>query len=154
MLERSTTVVDNLLKSVIIEICIEKNKNIIIGCMYRAGNFQGLEGGNVFKNKSEGTFSFVGISILIHINKKWLRNSSTQCTEESTNVLKHDLVARHRELFYEKKDNDILKNLQIIIWFTLSHKTTEQKTWIQGSSMDHQGITKRLQEGKYSIKIS
>ena len=36
VIESMTTVIDNLLECITIEICKEKNKNVIISCVYRA----------------------------------------------------------------------------------------------------------------------
>ena len=65
VLECTTAVVDDLLKSVKIEISIGKKQKYnnwlhVQGNRVWYWNFQGLEGGNVFKNKSEGTFFICG----------------------------------------------------------------------------------------------
>lgn len=36
VVENMTTVIDNLLECITIEICEEKNKNVVISCIYRA----------------------------------------------------------------------------------------------------------------------
>lgn len=36
VVENITTVIDNLLECITVEICEEKNKNVIISCLYRA----------------------------------------------------------------------------------------------------------------------
>ena len=70
VIETMTTVIDNLLVCITIEICKERKKNVIISCVYRSPGSSVEAFKNCFQKLIKMLFSFVVISMLLNPNKQ------------------------------------------------------------------------------------
>ena len=86
VLDCMTTVVDNLLECITIEICKEKHKNVIISCIYRAPG-SSIE---IFNEWIEGMFSQINSKIVFicgDFNIDLLNPNKHNITEEFVNTM-------------------------------------------------------------------
>lgn len=86
ILESTTTVVDNLLECLTIEICNKKNKNVIVSCIYRTPGINI----DIFRECIEGMFSNISNKVIFicgDFNTDILNPHEHRTTDEFINTM-------------------------------------------------------------------